>query len=176
MHTNVFLLPELIDSDTIDESCCVIIDVLRATTTIVTAFTNGARSVIPCHSIEQATEIAKQQQVLRGGERNCVKPETFDLGNSPAEYSSDVVQDMDIAFTTTNGTKAMLACAKADKLLLAAFRTCRPSHPALHKTQPSISSAPVPTVKSLSKTFYWPVRLPILAQNNRWRALTTKQR
>ena len=121
MHTNVFLLPELIDSDTIDESCCVIIDVLRATTTIVTAFANGARSIIPCHSVEQATEIAKQQQVLRGGERNCVKPETFDLGNSPAEYSSDVVRGMDIAFTTTNGTKAMLACARADKLLLAAF-------------------------------------------------------
>ena len=121
MQTNVFFLPKLINSDTIDGSCCVIIDVLRATTTIVTAFANGARSIIPCLSIEQATEIANQQQVLLGGERNCVKPETFDLGNSPTEYSSDVVKDIDIAFTTTNGTKAMLACARADKLLLAAF-------------------------------------------------------
>ena len=121
MQTNVFLLPELINSASIGGSCCVIIDVLRATTTIVTALANGARSIIPCLSIEQATEIATQQQVLLGGERNCVKPETFDLGNSPTEYSSDVVRDTDIAFTTTNGTRAMLACAMADKLLLAAF-------------------------------------------------------
>ncbi|MBT4723935.1 MAG: 2-phosphosulfolactate phosphatase [Planctomycetaceae bacterium] len=121
MQTNVFLLPDLINPDVVGGSCCVIIDVLRATTTIVTAFANGARSIIPCLSIEHAIEIANQQQVLLGGERDCVKPEAFDLGNSPAAYSRDVVKDIDIAFTTTNGTKAMLACTRADKLLLAAF-------------------------------------------------------
>jgi 2-phosphosulfolactate phosphatase len=121
MQTNVFLLPELINSASIGGSCCVIVDVLRATTTIVTAFANGARSIIPCLSIEQATDMANQQEIILGGERHCIKPATFDLGNSPTEYSSAVVKDLDIAFTTTNGTKAMLACAKADKILLAAF-------------------------------------------------------
>jgi 2-phosphosulfolactate phosphatase len=121
MQTNVFLLPELIHSDTISGSCCVVIDVLRATTTIVAALANGARSIIPCLSIEQATDMANQPEILLGGERHCIKPATFDLGNSPTEYSSEVVKDLDIAFTTTNGTKAMLACAKADKILLAAF-------------------------------------------------------
>ena len=121
MQTNVYLLPDLIPPDSLNGSCCVVLDVLRATTTIVTALSNGARHVTPCLTIEQAQRLARDRNVLLGGERHCLKPPEFHLGNSPNEYSAAVVQDREIAFTTTNGTKAMHACCQAKRILIAAF-------------------------------------------------------
>ena len=121
-QTNVFLLPELITNPAvIRNSCCVVIDVLRATTTMVHALGNGASSITPALTVDEARQHARVQGGLLGGERDCVRLEGFDLGNSPIEYSAEKVAGKSITMTTTNGTKAMMACLEADRILIAAF-------------------------------------------------------
>lgn len=125
LQTNVFLLPELIpSSDILSGSCSVVIDVLRATTTIVTALGNQASSIIPAVTVEQARLTAQRAQGMLGGERDCIKLEGFDFGNSPAEYTRELVENQVIALTTTNGTRALLACVEAEQVLVAAFANC----------------------------------------------------
>ncbi|RJP74882.1 MAG: 2-phosphosulfolactate phosphatase [Candidatus Abyssobacteria bacterium SURF_17] len=102
-------------------SLCVVIDVLRASTTIVTAIANGCPSVIPTETPEQAREIARGRNCLLGGERGGLRIEGFDLGNSPLEYVPEAVRNRPIAFTTTNGTRAIRACAAAHELVIASF-------------------------------------------------------
>lgn len=102
----------------------VVIDVLRATTVIVYALAAGAREVIPCLEVEEAVQIAgklpKGQAVL-GGERGGLKIDGFDFGNSPDEFTSESVGGKTLVFTTTNGTRAMMACRQARRVLLGAF-------------------------------------------------------
>jgi 2-phosphosulfolactate phosphatase (EC 3.1.3.71) len=85
---------------------CVLIDVLRATSVIVTALANGAASVKPVSSVRAALS-EKASDVLVCGERKSVKPKGFDLGNSPYEYSKEKVANKKIVLTTTNGTRAV---------------------------------------------------------------------
>ena len=103
----------------------VVIDVLRATSVITTALANGARSVIPVMTVEEAEmrfSACDAASTLKGGERNSVKIDGFDLGNSPLEYKRNVVADKDIVFTTTNGTQALQGVQGADEVVLACFR------------------------------------------------------
>lgn len=86
----------------------VVIDLLRATSTIITALANGAKSIIPTPSIEDAVKIAKNLErstFLLCGERNTKVIEGFDLGNSPLDYTEEKVKDKNIILTTTNGSK-----------------------------------------------------------------------
>jgi 2-phosphosulfolactate phosphatase len=86
----------------------VVIDVLRASTTIVTALAHGCRAIIPVEEVEEAKRIAAtigDEHVLLGGERGGVRVEGFTLGNSPREYRGAVVRDGTIVFTTTNGSR-----------------------------------------------------------------------
>lgn len=102
----------------------VVIDVLRATTVVTLALQNGAKSVIPMQTPEEVLEKRNQMNspsVLTGGERNAVKIEGFDLGNSPEEYTPSVVNGKDILFTTSNGTAALLATEGAQDVLLGCF-------------------------------------------------------
>lgn len=85
---------------------CVLIDVLRATSVVVTALSNGAVCVKPVSTLKEALE-EKALDVLICGERNSIKPKGFDLGNSPLEYSKEVVHGKRIISTTTNGTRAV---------------------------------------------------------------------
>ena len=90
----------------------VVIDVLRASTTIITALANGAARVIPLTTVEEARARREMEPgALLGGERNAVPPPGFDLGNSPREYTPERVKDKTIILTTTNGTRA---CEAAD--------------------------------------------------------------
>lgn len=103
----------------------VVIDVLRATSVITTALANGARSVIPVMTVEESEKLfsaCDASFTLKGGERNSVKIEGFDLGNSPLEYKQGVVGGKDIIFTTTNGTQALNSVQGADEVVLACFR------------------------------------------------------
>jgi 2-phosphosulfolactate phosphatase len=100
---------------------CVVIDVLRASTTIVAALARGCASVIPVETPEEAREIARKQGCLLGGERNGLPIAGFDFGNSPLEYLPSKIKGRSIAFTTTNGTRAMRRCAFAEKLVVASF-------------------------------------------------------
>ena len=103
----------------------VVIDVLRATSVIITALANGARSVIPVLTVEEAEKcfsVCDAASTLKGGERNSVRIDGFDLGNSPLEYKRSVVAGKDIVFTTTNGTQALRGVQRADEIVLACFR------------------------------------------------------
>ena len=101
---------------------CVVFDVLRATSTMLTAFANGARRIYPVSTVEEARELkGRLPDALLGGERHGVRIDGFDLGNSPLEYSAPVVSGRDIIATTTNGTVALRACAGAGEVLAGAW-------------------------------------------------------
>lgn len=100
----------------------VVIDVLRATSTIITALANGAKSIIPTPTVEEAVKIAKNLErdtYLLGGERNTKIIDGFDLGNSPLEYSRDKVNGKKIIFTSTNGTKVFEYLKHSKNVLIA---------------------------------------------------------
>jgi 2-phosphosulfolactate phosphatase len=102
----------------------VVIDVLRATTTVVTAFKNGCASFTPITSLEKAREVAKsyeEGEVLLGGAKKGVRPEGFDLGNAPDDYSTELVKGKNIIFTSSNGTKAMYGLQNTKEVLIASF-------------------------------------------------------
>jgi len=101
----------------------VVIDVLRAATTVAVALSNGASVVCPFASVDDTRRVAASMIVpaLTAGEREMVRIPGFDLGNSPAEYSRAVVEGRMILFTTTNGTAALIATREARVSFLAAF-------------------------------------------------------
>ncbi len=102
----------------------VVIDVLRASTTVTTAIHNGARAVVPVATTEEALRIANsigREQVLLCGERQGVQIDGFDLGNSPSEFGSEVVAERTIVMTTTNGTRVLKLLSGASKVLVGAF-------------------------------------------------------
>jgi 2-phosphosulfolactate phosphatase len=93
----------------------VVVDVLRATSTIVEALTNGAKAVFPVDSADEAARIAQgigRDTLLLCGERKGLRIEGFDLGNAPTEFSPDRVRGNSLAMTTSNGTRAFLAVAE----------------------------------------------------------------
>ena len=102
----------------------VVIDVLRACTTIVYAFKNGAERVIPVGSVEDATKLLPtldRRATLLGGESEGKKIDGFDLGNSPLEYKRQKVKGKTILMATTNGTGAMVRSRGAKELLAGCF-------------------------------------------------------
>jgi 2-phosphosulfolactate phosphatase len=121
-------LPALAERD-LRGTACVVFDVLRATSTFATALHNGAKAVVPVGEIPEAIAFKKKQpDVLLGGERDGVKIRAeqsggidFDLGNSPREYTPEKVRSRIIVSTTTNGTRALRACAGAQTVLAASF-------------------------------------------------------
>ena len=124
MKIEVFFSPAGIDELGMRGRNVIIIDVLRATTTICTALSNGAREVIPTSDIENATKISSNlssDSRLLGGERQGKKIDGFDLGNSPAEYTPEKVRNKSIIFTTTNGAGAIHKCRYASTALVASF-------------------------------------------------------
>ncbi len=101
----------------------VVVDVLRATTTIVTALANGAKAVIPAATSEEAVRLASNLEkdgVLLAGERRCVKIEGFALGNSPREMEPAAVAGKTVVLATTNGTPALVAAQGGDPVLVGA--------------------------------------------------------
>jgi 2-phosphosulfolactate phosphatase len=117
-------LPQLVAPEALAGGTVVVIDVLRATSTITYALAAGARRVVPCGEIDEARRIAAglpEGGTLLGGERGGLAIEGFDLGNSPCEYTLQRVAGRTIVFTTTNGTRAMLHCRQAERVLLGAF-------------------------------------------------------
>src|SRR5687767_15518577 len=120
---NVHFLPALVAPEQLAGKTVVVIDVLRATTTIVQALAAGAKEIIPCLEVSEAKRMAKQckRPKVLGGERSGGKIEGFDLGNSPAEYTPKAIKGKSVYFTTTNGTRAMQTCKHAERVFLGAF-------------------------------------------------------
>ena len=124
-------LPALARRD-LRATACVVFDVLRATSTFVTALHHGAQAIIPVSEIAEALEIKKSgsgirnpESILLGGERNGIRISAggvdFDLGNSPREYTPEMVRGKTIVSTTTNGTRALRACVGAKTILASSF-------------------------------------------------------
>jgi 2-phosphosulfolactate phosphatase len=114
--------------EALTDATVVVIDVLRATTTMVTALANGAREIVACASIEEAREKAAalggergEGAVVTGGERKGTKIEGFDLGNSPKDYTPERIGGKSIVFTTTNGTVALHHARQAKRVLIGAL-------------------------------------------------------
>lgn len=101
------LSPALLNLYDISNSIVVIIDVLRATSTIATALFNGAKSVIPVDSVSRCIEISKQIGGITAGERDGKIAEGLEYGNSPFEYPKEFIAGKTLVLTTTNGTKLL---------------------------------------------------------------------
>ena len=106
------------------EKTAVVVDVLRATTTMTTACHNGCSSIRPVLTPEEAFQKAKElvsEAVILGGERGGLKVEGFDLGNSPGDYREDRVKNRHIIFTSTNCTKAIHSLTGAKRIVICSF-------------------------------------------------------
>lgn len=123
MKLDVALLPKDIAGLNLSHTVCIVLDIFRATTCIVTSIANGCKKMIPVLSIEEARMIATSQEepALFAGERQSLKLEGCDFGNSPFEFSSAKVQDQTIIMTTSNGTAAIKATEGAQHTLIGSF-------------------------------------------------------
>jgi 2-phosphosulfolactate phosphatase len=124
MKINVLLAPNSADELYFTGKTSVVIDVLRATSVIIEAIQNGAREVIPVNSVEFAMKSTANSfggHTLLGGERNTKKIDGFNLGNSPSEYSQEVVSGKSIVLYTTNGSKAVVKAKFSENLFICAF-------------------------------------------------------
>lgn len=103
---DIVLTPELLKAHRQPGSVAVVIDVLRASATMITALHNGAQAIYPLETIEEAEGFAKEGKLV-GAERNVVRCPFAQFGNDPAEYSAAAVAQKEIYFTTTNGTRTI---------------------------------------------------------------------
>ena len=121
MRLDIFLTPgELSSSDILDRPV-VVIDILRASSSIVQALSAGAKSIYPVASIEEALRLANtfgRDDVLLCGERRCLPIEGFDLGNSPREFVRERVEGKTLVMSTTNGTHLMSMTGGASRVLI----------------------------------------------------------
>ena len=113
----------------LSKTLCVVFDVFRATSSMITALSNGAQAVIPVGEIAEALELRRRDpNLLLAGEREGLRIRAalaggvdFDFGNSPREFTREKVQGRTLVSTTTNGTRALRACAHAKAVLIGAF-------------------------------------------------------
>ena len=117
---DVVLLPEFLPREALPQAQVVVLDILRATSTTVTALASGAASVRLFDSPDEVlkAKTAANRPVIAAGERGCRKMPGFDLGNSPAEYSQDIVNEAAIYLSTTNGTRAAVAARTARRMFV----------------------------------------------------------
>jgi 2-phosphosulfolactate phosphatase len=126
------------------QATCVVFDILRATTSMITALSAGAEAIIPVANIPEALAIRDERpDVLLAGERNGLRIRAdqtgtidFDLGNSPREFTAERVQGRTIVMTTTNGTRALRACENARHILVGSFLNLRATTHWLRETNP----------------------------------------
>jgi 2-phosphosulfolactate phosphatase len=124
MFVNVHNLPQYVAENDLAGATAVVIDVLRATSTICQALASGAREVVPYREIDEtlsAAEKSGRRSVVLGGERGGTLIEGFDLGNSPAEFSRETIAGRPVYITTTNGTRALHHARFAGRVLIGAF-------------------------------------------------------
>lgn len=124
MLIDVILIPPSAGDKSLAGQIAVVLDILRATSTIVTALANQAHRVIPVLEPEEAFELRQKfgtTDCILGGERKGFKIAGFDLGNSPYEYSKEKVAGKTIVLTTTNGTRAARWAEGASKVIIGSF-------------------------------------------------------
>lgn len=123
MRIDVHFNPVGLGPPDVQGKSVVVIDVLRATTTIAVALHHGAKAVIPAGETEDALRIAQNleaRDVVLAGERKAMRIPGFALGNSPLEFTPEAVQGKTVVLTTTNGTPALIACQGAREVIVMA--------------------------------------------------------
>jgi len=124
MKIELFVTPaEFTEGDTRSEPV-IVIDVLRAMSTMIQALANGCRDIIPVDSVERALALHTslfETDILLCGEREGMKIYGFDLGNSPLEYTPDAVAGKSLIFTSTNGSAALIKVRKSKHIYLCSF-------------------------------------------------------
>lgn len=128
MKIDVLWTPLELERVPVQDRTAVAVDVLRAGTTVAAAIHNGARAIVPAESIEEALRIANsigRDEALLCGERQGVRIQGFDLGNSPSEFTSEVVGGRTIVMTTTNGTQTLTSLAAAGVVYIGALVNLR---------------------------------------------------
>jgi 2-phosphosulfolactate phosphatase len=124
VRIEVFFTPAELSGADIREHAAAVIDVLRATSVIAQAIASGARAIYPAGSMEEAIRLSQnldRQDLLLCGERRGLAIEGFDLGNSPLEFTPEVVGDRTLVMATTNGTPALVAASSATRTLAASY-------------------------------------------------------
>ncbi|MCW9708444.1 2-phosphosulfolactate phosphatase [Fodinibius salsisoli] len=121
---DVFISSQSFQEEDLRDRTVVVLDVLRASSTIVTALHNGAKGVIPVGDMGDASKISQNldsPHYLLSGEKDGVKIEGYDLGNSPLDYTTEKVESKTIIFNTTNGTKAIKRSGLATEVVIGSF-------------------------------------------------------
>ena len=124
MDVEVFLTSHILTEEDVTDRAVVVVDVLRASASILTALKNGARNVVPVADMAAASKIASNldpSSYRLGGERGGYRIEGYHLGNSPLEYTEEHVRDRTIILNTTNGTTAIEQARAARHLLIGSF-------------------------------------------------------
>ncbi|WP_026463967.1 2-phosphosulfolactate phosphatase [Adhaeribacter aquaticus] len=117
---DVCLSPELLHLYELKGKVVVVVDILRATSSMVTAFAHGIERIVPVSSLDDCLN-QKQEGFLTAAERDGRKAEGFDLGNSPFSYMEPHIKGKTLIMTTTNGTHAIRLSMAADKVIAGAF-------------------------------------------------------
>ncbi|MCJ7783530.1 MAG: 2-phosphosulfolactate phosphatase [Desulfobacterales bacterium] len=124
MHIEIRFLPSSPNPNLLSDRVVVVIDVLRATSVMVHAMSQGASEIIPLATVEEAFRMAKafpRGFVILGGERENKEIPGFDLGNSPKEYVAERVKGKKLILTTTNGTRAFHTVSSGKEILAGSF-------------------------------------------------------
>lgn len=128
MKIDVLFSPVQADELFFTGKTTVVIDVLRASSTIITALTNGAKEIVPVGTVEFAVKVSGGifgGQTLLGGERNTKKIEGFALGNSPSEYTKEIVTGKSIVFYSTNGSSSIVKAKYSTNLFICSFNNMK---------------------------------------------------
>lgn len=123
MKIDLIISADDVKKEKVKEKSVVVIDMLRATSVITTAISNGCSSVIPVLTIEEALKIGNvdRSKYILGGERKALKIEGFDFSNSPLEYKESIVKNKILVMTTSNGTRAIKSSIGAKNILIGAL-------------------------------------------------------
>lgn len=122
MKVDIIFTADEVSQEKTEGKICVVIDVLRATSVMITALHNGAEKIFPFKDIKTIQERCENlKNIIKCGERNALKIDGFDLGNSPLEFTKEKVFGKDIYMSTTNGTKAVENSLSAEKIIICSF-------------------------------------------------------
>jgi len=119
-NIDVCLTPDLLHQYELENKIVVVVDILRATSCMVSGLANGVKEIVPVATLEECKAL-QEAGYLAAAERNGSKADGFDMGNSPFEYMDDKVKGGKVAVTTTNGTLAISKSLKAKEILIGAF-------------------------------------------------------
>lgn len=116
----VCLTPALYTEFKNDAAIVVIVDILRATSAIITAFMNGVKTIIPVATLEEARDY-KQEGYLVAAERDGIVRDFADFGNSPYNFRQEVIAGKDIVYSTTNGTHCIMMASNSYRVLIGGY-------------------------------------------------------